>query len=103
MDKLLKVGALALCFAFAAGCTDLKPLQAQVDDLKSQVAKLSSDQAGMKAPIDAAQRSAADARTAAQQAQSRADAAAAAATASQQCCDATNEKIERMFKKSMQK
>jgi hypothetical protein len=41
--------------------------------------------------------------TAAQQAQSKADAAASAARTSQQCCDATNEKIDRMFKKSMTK
>ncbi len=63
MTKFLKVGAIALGLAMAAGCTDLKPLQAQ----------------------------------------SKADSAAAAAQANAQCCEATNEKIDRMFKKSMSK
>jgi hypothetical protein len=39
----------------------------------------------------------------AQQAQNRADAAASAAQAAQQSCDAVNDKIDRMFKKSLSK
>ena len=42
MNKFLKVGAAALCVVFAAGCTDLKPLQAQIDDLKTQVSAVSA-------------------------------------------------------------
>jgi outer membrane murein-binding lipoprotein Lpp len=103
MSKMLKVGAAALCVVFAAGCTDLKPLQQQVDDLKAQVGRNSSEVAAMKTAVDAATRTAQAAQTAAQQAQSRADAAATAAQASQSCCDATNEKIDRMFKRSMSK
>lgn len=103
MTKFLKVGAIALGLAMAAGCTDLKPLQAQIDDLKSQISKVGSDQAGMKSAVDSASRSAAAAQTAAQQAQSKADSAAAAGQANAQCCEATNEKIDRMFKKSMSK
>ena len=107
MTKILKVSAAALFLVFAAGCTDLKPIQAQIDDLKSQVAKMATahDSAigAAKASADSAARAAQAAQTAAQQAQSRADAAASAAQASQQCCDATNEKIDRMFKKSVSK
>ena len=103
MTKMLKVGAAALCLVFAAGCTDLKPMQAQIDDQKTQVSKIASMQDGMKAGADSAARSAQAAQTAAQQAQSKADAAASAAQASQQCCDATNEKMDRMFKKSVSK
>ena len=43
MTKILKVGVAAAVLALGAGCTDLKPLQAEVDSLKSQVAKLSGD------------------------------------------------------------
>ena len=50
--SLLAPAALA-ALAVMAGCTDLKPLQAQVDDLKSQVGKLSSDGAANKAAADA--------------------------------------------------
>ena len=39
MSNILKVGVAAAVIALGAGCTDLKPLQAEVDSLKSQVAK----------------------------------------------------------------
>jgi hypothetical protein len=35
--------AAAACIIAFSGCTDLKPIQAQIDDLKAQVAKLQSD------------------------------------------------------------
>ena len=41
----VKAAAVAVVVALA-GCTDLKPLQAQVDDLKSQVSKLQSEVQG---------------------------------------------------------
>src|SRR3989304_4679863 len=43
MTNILKVGVAAAIIALGAGCTDLKPLQAEVDSLKSQVSKLSCD------------------------------------------------------------
>jgi uncharacterized protein DUF3359 len=86
-----------------AGCTDLKPIQAQIDDLKSQTAKNASDVAAAKSAADAASSAAASAGQAASGAQSTANQALAAAHASQSCCDATNEKIDRMFKRSVSK
>ncbi len=110
MMKFAKVGAVALSVVFAAGCVDLKPLQAEVDTLKTQVAKLQGDHASMMsaananaAAADGAARAAAAAQQAASAAGAKADQALAAATTSQQCCDATNEKIDRMFKRSMSK
>jgi outer membrane murein-binding lipoprotein Lpp len=38
----IKIAAVA-AFVALAGCTDLKPLQADIDSLKSQVGTLSSD------------------------------------------------------------
>lgn len=86
-----------------AGCADLKPMQTQIDDLRNQVSRNSADTAQLKASADAA---AADARSASQSAaaaQSAANQSLAAAQASQSCCDATNEKVDRMFRRSVSK
>jgi hypothetical protein len=102
----IKIAALAVVAALA-GCTDLKPLQAQVDDLKAQVGKLSSDGAAHSAADAAAFRAGsaatASAAQAAAAAQSTANQALAAAQAAQSGVDATNEKIDRMFKRSVSK
>ncbi len=103
MNTFLKAGVVALVVVFAAGCTDLKPLEAQVSALKEELNKHIAETAGTPALAANAAKAAQAAATAAQQAQSKADAAASAAQASQQCCDATNEKIDRLFKKSMSK
>jgi uncharacterized protein DUF3359 len=86
-----------------AGCTDLKPIQAQIDDVKAQVAKNASDVAAAKSSADTANSAAQSAGQAASAAQSTANQALAAGHASQSCCDATNEKIDRMFKRSVSK
>ena len=102
--------AAAVAVVALAGCQDLKPLQAQVDDLKAQVGKLSSDAAANKASDDVGHKAAADAGVAAANAskaaaaaQSTANQALAAAQAAQSGVDATNEKIDRMFKRSVSK
>ena len=69
---IVKAAVVAAVVALA-GCTDLKPLQAQA------------------------------ANTAAAGAQSTANQALAAAQAAQAAVDATNEKIDRMFKRSISK
>ena len=121
----IKIAADA-AFAALAGCTDLKPLQADIDSLKTQVGKLSSDMAGKadKSALDAtntqvtaaataarnAQTAATAAQTSANAASSKADAAQAAANAASSKADqalaadaATNEKLDRMFKKTVSK
>jgi murein lipoprotein len=111
MDKtiVVKLAAAAAVFALA-GCTDLKPLQSDIDSLKQQVAKLQTDVAAAKTSADnaasaaqAAQNSANQAAQAASAAQSTANQALSAAQAAQSSIDATNEKINRMFKKSVSK
>lgn len=86
-----------------AGCTDLKPLQADIDSLRSQVAKLQGSVDIAKAAAYSAARAATAAQQAAQVAAQQANDAVAKAQASQQCCDATNEEIDRMFRKSASK
>jgi len=98
-----KVTAVLAVVAAVAGCTDLKPIQAQIDDLKSQVAKNTADVSTVKSTADQANSAAQSAGQAAGGAQTTANQALAAGHASQSCCDATNEKIDRMFKRSVSK
>ena len=97
----IKIAAL-VAVAALAGCTDLKPLQAQVDDLKSQVGRLTSDLAAHKADKTDANAAAA-AASAAAAAQSTANQALAAAQAAQAGVNDVNEKIDRMFQRSVSK
>ncbi len=89
MKTMIKASVLAVALALTAGCAQNSEMQASVDDLASRVAALESDIAA--------------ANSAAAAAQSSADAAARAAQQSQDCCDATNEKIDRMFEQSQSK
>jgi hypothetical protein len=105
---IVKLAAAAVVVGLA-GCTDLKPIQAEVDTLKSQVATLQSGLAAHvadKTDANAAAKADADAMAAAKAAaaaQSTANQALSAAQAAQAGVDATNEKIDRMFKKSVSK
>src|ERR1022692_4598881 len=111
MNKSIVV-KLAAAFAVVAlaGCTDLKPMQGDIDGLKQQVSKLQTEVDASKASADSAARAASAAQSAANQAaqagsgaQSTANQALSAAQAAQSSVDATNEKIDRMFKKSVSK
>ncbi len=98
-----KVSLAAVCVLAFAGCTDLKPIQSQIDDLKAQVAKLQSDTAKASSEAAAALSAAQSAGSAAAGAQSTANQALAAAQKNSTDIDAVNEKIDRMFKKSLSK
>jgi outer membrane murein-binding lipoprotein Lpp len=104
----IKIAALAAVAALA-GCTDLKPLQAQIDGLKTQVGSLSSDLAAHRADradansAAAASSAAAAASAKADSAQSTANQALTAAQAAQTGVNDLNEKIDRMFKRSVSK
>jgi len=99
----LKVSAAAVCLVVFAGCTDLKPIQAQIDDLKSQVSKLQADTAKASSQAAAAQAAASAASSAAAGAQSTANQALSLGQANQTAIEAINEKIDRIFKKSVSK
>ena len=101
--QIFLIGAAAAFVVLASGCTDLKPVQAQLDDLKSQVSKLSSQTASAESQASGAANAAHSAAAAAQHAQSTADAASATAGKNQQAIEAINEKIDRMFKRSVSK
>ena len=99
----LKASVAAACVIAFAGCTDLKPIQAQIDDLKSQVAKLQSDTA--KAAERCQRRD--ERRTERQLGRLRraehGESGALDRAAKFAGHRAINEKIDRMFKKSVSK
>lgn len=86
-----------------SGCTDLTPIQNQIKDLSSQVSRLSSEQAAMKSTLEGTAKSARDADNAASRAASKADQALALAQANQKSLEATNEKLDRMFRRHLSK
>ena len=45
-SPLIALSFAALCTVISSGCTDLKPVQAQLDDLKSQLSQISPKIAG---------------------------------------------------------
>lgn len=94
----LKVGVVALALA-GSGCVS----QQAVDEARATADRAVQDAAAAKAAADGAARAANEAKSAAAAAQSTANQALQAAQASQACCDATNEKIDRMFKQSVSK
>ena len=97
-QTVIKAGALAVALLLATGCT--AELQRQIDALDARVDDLAQ---ARSSAADAASASAAEARQMAAAAQATADEALAAAALNAACCDATNEKIDRMFERSQSK
>ena len=100
--KPLALGT-ALVLMALTGCTDLKPLEAQIADLKSQLTRLQADSQATRQVADQAASAGQSASQTASAAQASANQAVAASQASQSCCDATNEKLDRMFRRSVSK
>ena len=100
--KTLTIGAAALIVATATGCTN-KDTLARLDAVEAATKAAAQDAAAAKAAAQSAASSASSAASAASSAQSTANQALQAAQGAQACCDATNEKIDRAFKKSMGK
>lgn len=95
----LKVGAAALFLISASGCVTTK----QLEEVRAAAQKAGQDAAAAQTAANSAASAASSAKTAADGAQSTANQALQAAQASQACCDATNEKMDRMFKQSVSK
>jgi hypothetical protein len=103
LTTTLKASLAVACVVAFAGCTDLKPLQAQIDELKSGLSKNTSDDQRTAAAAASAQSAAASAQSAASGAQSTANQALSTAQSNSTAIEAINEKIDRMFKKSVSK
>jgi hypothetical protein len=98
--KTLAVSAAAL---LATGCVSTSTFNEHVASTDAAIKAAAQDAAAAKAAAADAASKASTASSAASAAQSSANQALQAAQASQACCDATNEKIDRAFKKSMGK
>jgi type II secretory pathway component PulM len=91
--------AKVFIFAFlviAAGCTDLKPMEARIDDLQEQVNKLQADLAKSSSNANAANKATAASASAASGAANKALSIAESNTAA---IEALNAKIDQMFKR----
>ena len=97
LQTVIKGSAVALVIMLTAGCAT------QSQETKDQLEKLAADVARAQSAADAAGASASEARQMASGAQSTANQALNAANQAQACCDATNEKVDRMFQKGMSK
>ena len=101
----LKAGAAALVLLTAAGCQTK-----QIDEVRALATKAGQDAAAAQATANSANSSAtaansaaAAAKSSADNAQSTANQALQAARTAQAGVDATNEKLDRMFKQSVSK
>ena len=94
MSKKLQLGALCAVLVIATGCATIT---------EQDLAAVRSIAAGAQSTADDAARQAGEARQMASGAQSTANQALSAANAAQACCDATNERVDRMFEASQTK
>jgi outer membrane murein-binding lipoprotein Lpp len=103
MTTTLKTCIAAVCLTAFAGCTDLKPMEAQIEDLKSQVSKLQGQTAKALSDAVAAKTQAAAANSSAAGAQSTANQALSAAQSNSAGVEAINNKIDQMFHRTLSK
>jgi outer membrane murein-binding lipoprotein Lpp len=95
MNMKAKIAILGL-LAMAAGCTDLKPLEARIDDLQGQVNKLQADLTKSASNAAAANRAIAASALAAS---GEAKNALSSSEANSAAIEKLNAKIDQMFKK----
>ena len=102
-NTIIKTLAVSAAAILATGCVSTSKFDEHVASADAAIKAAQQDAAAAKAAAQAAASSASSAASAASSAQSTANQALQAAQGAQACCDATNEKIDRAFKKSMGK
>ena len=96
IQTVIKAGAVAITLLLATGCSGL---QSQIDALDARVDDLAQGQSAEAASLATV----GELRRLAISAQATADEALAATILGIECCEATNEKIDRMFERSQSK
>ncbi|MCC5795583.1 MAG: hypothetical protein JJT85_12740 [Chromatiales bacterium] len=99
LQTTLKGGMIAVVMLIASGCASTQ----QINEMSARLDRVAQDAAAAKSAADAASAAASEARQIASGAQSTANQALNAANQAQACCDATNEKVDRMFERSQAK
>jgi hypothetical protein len=92
----ISANAASLMLLLTAGCTDLKPMEARIDDLQQQVNKLQADLSKSASSAAMANKTTA---TSAAAASADAKQALSAGEANAKAIDALNAKIDQMFKR----
>jgi len=100
LTSTLRAPFAAACLIVLAGCTDLEPIRAQIDDLKSQLGKLQADTARATAAANAR---ATNATSVAEGAQNAVSELQASTEANSKAIAALDDKIDRMFKRPLSK
>ena len=99
MTNITAPAVFALSLALLGGCATTKDLEA----VRAIADKATADASAAKASADKAAAAAAKAQSTADAAKSSSDAAKSSSEAANACCQDTQTKIDRMFKKSMYK
>jgi outer membrane murein-binding lipoprotein Lpp len=97
------LAAVAVVGSALSGCTDLSPIQNDIKDLRSQINRLQTDVGSMKKTLDNAAQASREAQRAADRASSTANQALALGQSNQKSIEATNEKLDRMFRRHLSK
>lgn len=98
-QNFLKIGSFVGALALLGGCASTQELES----IRAIAEEAQQDAAAAQRRADDAMSAANQAQQTADQAQRTADSAMSAAQRSQSCCQETNEKLDRMFKKTMYK
>jgi hypothetical protein len=100
LTATVRASIAAACMLAFAACTDLKPIQAQIDELKLQVGKLQGD---TKKVVNNAAAEKSQAALAVAAAQKTADQALVNSQSNATGIQAINDKIDQMFHRTLAK
>jgi len=106
MIKLKSISKLAIVAITAGalyGCAGHEGLDSAIAEAQATADAAASDAAAALSAANSAQSTAASAQSTANSAQKDADAAFDLASDANDCCEANTDRLDRMFKKSMQK
>ncbi|NOX27429.1 MAG: hypothetical protein GXP21_04455 [Gammaproteobacteria bacterium] len=103
LKSVSKLAAVAITAGALYGCAGHEGLEAAVAEAQADAAAASADAAAALSAANSAKSAAASATSTANAAQKDANAAYDLASEASECCDANTDRLDRMFKKSMQK
>ncbi len=103
LKSVSKLAIVAITVGALYGCAGHEDLEAAIAEAQSTADAAAADAAAALSAANSAKSTADSASSAASAAQRDADAAYNLATEANDCCEANTDRLDRMFKKSMQK